>query len=105
MTKTGDWTSEELAQVVTKADKNALKNSLVPAGNQINVQVSTCALINAPKYADVLGKRYKTMNIAWVALSLKHPDISLLSNLRLESYQAFSDYVLSKEIAGLTHSL
>ena len=40
--------------------------------------------------------------IAWVSFSLKRPEITLLNNLRLETYQAFSDFVLSAEIAGFT---
>ena len=42
------------------------------------------------------------MGLAWVGLSLKHPEVPLLADLRLETYGAFSKFVLGPEVAGKT---
>ena len=96
MGRSGDWTAEELKEVVTKAESKSLREHLISAGGSTSLSVATRAEVGIPRQADVLAQRYTTMGRAWVALSLQHSEFAFLNNLRIESYEAFSKFTTSE---------
>ena len=93
MNRTNDWCAEDLTQVVTKKEHKAIRQNLVPGGNNMTVNIALTAEIGVPKQVEVLQRRYTAMGQAWVSFGLKHPETVFLRKLRLESYAAFSAYV------------
>ena len=100
-----EWKGETLKKVVCAGNENASKRRPELSGDLRNVCIGLWEELEMPGHAGLLKKRYKTMGLAWVAFSLRHQEVPRLVGLRLETFQAFSDYVTGPEVAGMARQL
>ena len=105
MLRRSEWTGESLKKVVSVGDEGASKRGSQLGGDLTTMTVGTWEEVELPPHAGKLKKRYKTMGVAWTAFAAKHQEVPALLGLRIESYQAFSDYVTGPEVVGLVRKL
>lgn len=104
MARTDEWTGETLKQVVARKEKGYLKRDLL-SGENSTLTIGLCNELELPAHVGSLKKRYTTMGIAWVSLSKRHQNLQWMVGLRLETFQAFSAYVMGPEVLGMAKNL
>ena len=94
--KSKDYRAEPLAKVVLEGDsKSKHSGSTTLDGTTITLELTA----PIPKHAAHFKIKIKGMGMAWVAQSIKHQQLDFLKDLRVETYEAYGEYVCSDKVA------
>ena len=94
--KSKDYRAEPLEKVVLEGDsKSKHSGSTTLDGTTITLELTA----PIPKHAAHFKIKIKGMGMAWVAQSIKHQQLEFLKDLRVETYEAYGEYVCSDKVA------